>query len=62
MGSSLNRIEALRQQLSDVPGLDLMQAQGDLAAFQKDAFEYSPVLKERLDGCRADLGCTSCAC
>ena len=55
MGSPLNRIDALRQDLSDVPGLVLMEDPGDLIRFSKDAFEYSPVLKERLDGCRADL-------
>ena len=46
---------ALRQALSAVPELELLEEPGELQRHSRDAFEYSPVLTPRLEACRAEL-------
>ena len=46
---------ALRQALSAVPELELLEEPGELQRYSRDAFEYSPVLTPRLEACRAEL-------
>ena len=46
---------ALRQDLSAVPDLELMDEPAELQRHSRDAFEYSPVLTPRLEACRAEL-------
>ena len=44
---------ALRQALSAVPELELLEEPGELQRHSRDAFEYSPVLTPRLEACRS---------
>ena len=46
---------ALRQALSVVPELELLDEPAELQRYSRDAFEYSPVLTPRLESCRAEL-------
>ena len=46
---------ALVEDLHPVAGLELLQKSSDLQRFSRDAFDYSPVLKARLEHCQADL-------
>ena len=46
---------ALRQALSAVPDLELLEEPGELQRHSRDAFEYSPVLTPQLEACRAEL-------
>ena len=46
---------ALRQALSSVPDLELLDEPAELQRHSRDAFEYSPVLTPQLESCRAEL-------
>ncbi|PTT99386.1 FAD-binding protein, partial [Pseudomonas sp. HMWF031] len=47
--------EMLRAELAAVPDLTLLERPEDLDRYSKDAYDYSPVLRERLASCRAAL-------
>ncbi len=47
--------EALRTELAAVPGLRLMTQPEELERLSRDAYDYSPVLQQRLAHCRAEL-------
>ncbi|QNI53420.1 alternative glycolate dehydrogenase GlcD2 [Synechococcus sp. BIOS-E4-1] len=47
--------DALRTELAVVPGLRLLTQPEELDRFSRDAYEYSPVLQQRLADCRAEL-------
>ena len=46
---------ALRQDLANVPELDLLDAPGQLVRCSRDAYDYSPVLSPKLEKARAQL-------
>lgn len=46
---------ALRQDLSNVPELDLLDDPGQLVRCSRDAYDYSPVLSPKLERARAQL-------
>ena len=46
---------ALRQDLANVPELDLLDDPGQLVRCSRDAYDYSPVLSPKLEGARAQL-------
>ena len=47
--------DALRTELAAVPDLRLLTQPDDLERFSRDAYDYSPVLQQRLAQCRAEL-------
>lgn len=47
--------DALRTELAAVPGLRLMTQPEELERLSRDAYDYSPVLLQRLAHCRAEL-------
>ena len=47
--------ELLRAELAAVPDLTVLERAEDLDRYSKDAYDYSPVLRERLASCRAAL-------
>ena len=47
--------DALRTELAAVPGLRLMTLPEELERLSRDAYDYSPVLRQRLAHCRAEL-------
>lgn len=47
--------DALRTELAAVPGLRLMTQPEELERLSRDAYDYSPVLRQRLAHCRAEL-------
>ena len=55
MSSSNASLEALQAMLSFDAGLELLHEPSEIERFSRDAFDYSPVLAERLASCRADL-------
>ena len=46
---------ALREELTGQKQLELLADPGELERYSRDAYDYSPVLKERFRGCCADL-------
>ena len=48
-------LETLREELEAVPDLTVLERPEDLDRYSKDAYDYSPVLRERLRFCRAAL-------
>ena len=48
-------MDALKEDLRQVAGLELLQKTSELQRFSRDAFDYSPVLHAQLDRCQADL-------
>ena len=51
--SSIN--PKLIEELKKVDNLEIIDSPSDLKRLSKDFYNYSPILKERLDGCVADL-------
>ena len=47
--------DALQNELAAIADLSLLTSQADLDRYSKDAYDYSPVLREQLSQCRADL-------
>ena len=47
--------DALRTELAAVPGLRLLSQPEELERLSRDAYDYSPVLSQRLAHCRAEL-------
>ena len=45
----------LKDTLSEVNNLEIIESQSDIKRLSKDFYNYSPVLSEKLDGCIADL-------
>ncbi len=50
-----NAIESLRNELLVEQGLELLEDPADLRRLSRDCFDYSPVLQDQLEGCRAEL-------
>ena len=48
-------VQALRSALEEVGALDLLSTTADLDRFSRDAYDYSPVLKQQFGHCRAQL-------
>ena len=55
MSRSNASLDALQAMLSFDAGLELLHEPSEIERFSRDAFDYSPVLAERLASCRADL-------
>ncbi len=49
------RLMELYSDLKKISGLDLFESENDLDRFSKDCYNYSPLLKEQLEGCRAEI-------
>ena len=47
--------DAMRSALRAIPGLSVLTEPDDLERYSRDAYDYSPVLRERLADCRADV-------
>ena len=47
--------DALQNELAAVADLSLLSSPADLDRYSRDAYDYSPVLREQLSQCRADL-------
>ena len=47
--------DAMRNELTAIPGLSVLTQPEDLERYSRDAYDYSPVLRERLAHCRADV-------
>ena len=47
--------DAMRNELTAIPGLSVLTQPEDLERYSRDAYDYSPVLRERLVHCRADV-------
>ena len=47
--------DAMRSALTAIPGLSVLTEPDDLERYSRDAYDYSPVLRERLADCRADV-------
>ena len=47
--------DAMRSELTAIPGLTVLTEPDDLERYSRDAYDYSPVLRERLADCRADV-------
>ena len=43
------------KELTAIPGLTVLTEPDDLERYSRDAYDYSPVLRERLADCRADV-------
>jgi FAD/FMN-containing dehydrogenase len=48
-------LEGLLEELTGLEQLSVWRDPADLERFSRDAYDYSPVLLERLRSCRADL-------
>ena len=46
---------AMRSELTAISGLSVLTEPDDLERYSRDAYDYSPVLRERLADCRADV-------
>ncbi len=46
-------LQALLAELADTDQLKLLQGDAELLRFSRDAYDYSPVLREQLKHCRA---------
>ena len=49
------KIEQLKNHLLNISDLELIDNHSDLKRLSRDFYNYSPILKEKLDGCIADL-------
>ncbi|MBC8168508.1 MAG: hypothetical protein H8E93_02015 [Synechococcus sp.] len=47
--------DALHNELAAIADLRLLTSPADLDRYSRDAYDYSPVLREQLSQCRADL-------
>ena len=47
--------DALHNELAAIADLSLLTSPADLDRYSRDAYDYSPVLREQLSQCRADL-------
>ena len=47
--------DALQNELVAVADLSLLKSPAELDRYSRDAYDYSPVLREQLSQCRADL-------
>jgi FAD/FMN-containing dehydrogenase len=55
MTQGLAGLQALQAELAPLPQLSLLLGEADVLRFSRDAYDYSPVLRERLTHCRAGL-------
>ena len=50
-----NKIEQLKNDLNNVPNLEVINNYSDVKRLSRDFYNYSPVLQKKLDGCLADV-------
>ena len=50
-----SQLKRLSLELDEIDGLKVINSFSDRERFSKDFFDYSPVLKKQLEGCRADV-------
>ena len=50
-----NKIKTLIDYLNTIEELDVLENHSDRKRLSRDFYNYSPVLKEKLDGCIADI-------
>ncbi|MGC6482694.1 MAG: FAD-binding oxidoreductase [Synechococcus sp.] len=55
MEHAIKAVQALQSTFDAVDDLDLLKTPADLDRFSRDAYDYSPVLKEQLNSCCAQL-------
>ncbi len=49
------RLETLQEEIKLIKGLDIFVQSSELERFSRDYYDYSPILVEKLQNCRADL-------
>ena len=50
-----NKIQKLKNDLNNIQNLEVITNQSDLKRLSKDFYNYSPILKKKLDSCIADI-------
>ncbi len=50
-----NKIEQLKNDLNNIPNLEVIYKHSDVKRLSRDFYNYSPVLQKKLDGCLADV-------
>jgi len=50
-----NKIEKLKNDLDTIPNLEVINNHSDIKRLSRDFYNYSPILKKKLDGCLADV-------
>ena len=50
-----NKIEQLKNDLNNIPNLEVIHNHSDVKRLSRDFYNYSPVLQKKLDGCLADV-------
>ena len=50
-----NTIENLKNELNNIPNLEVINNHSDVKRLSRDFYNYSPVLQKRLEGCLADV-------
>ena len=50
-----NTIENLKNELNNIPNLEVIKNHSDVKRLSRDFYNYSPILKKKLDGCIADV-------
>ena len=50
-----NKIEQLKNDLNNIPNLEVIYNYSDVKRLSRDFYNYSPVLQKKLDGCLADV-------
>ena len=50
-----NKIEQLKNDLNNIPNLEVIYNHSDVKRLSRDFYNYSPVLQKKLDGCLADV-------
>ena len=50
-----NKIQKLKNDLNNIQNLEVISNQSDVKRLSKDFYNYSPILKKKLDGCIADI-------
>ena len=50
-----NTTENLKNELNNIPNLEVINNHSDIKRLSRDFYNYSPVLQKKLDGCLADI-------
>ena len=50
-----NKVEQLKNDLNNIPNLEVIYNYSDVKRLSRDFYNYSPVLQKKLDGCLADV-------
>jgi len=51
----INKIEKLKNDLNNIPNLEVINNYSDVKRLSRDFYNYSPILQKKLDGCIADV-------